>query len=247
MRVALLVTCLVDTFLPRVGEACVRVLRHFGCDVEFPEGQTCCGQPAFNSGAHDDARAVARHMIRVFEPCQAVVTPSASCATMVRRHFPELFEHEPQSRDAARELASRTFEFCEFLRTRLNVRIEDHLRFDQPVTFHYPCHARDIYSPADLAALMLAAAGPQLRSPEQGDLCCGFGGMFAVDYPGVSGGLLEDKLAQLSATGAATVVCNEGGCALQIAGGAHRRGVPLRRKHVAEHLAESLGLMDAAP
>ncbi|HMQ15510.1 MAG TPA: SDR family oxidoreductase, partial [Phycisphaerae bacterium] len=193
------------------------------------------------------AQAVARHMIRAFEPCQAVVTPSASCATMVRRHLPELFEHEPQSRDAALALASRTFEFSEFLRSRLNVRLEDHLRFDQPVTFHYPCHARDIYSAADLATLMLAAAGPQLRPPEQVDLCCGFGGMFAVDYPGISGGLLDDKLAQLSDTGAATVICNEGGCALQIAGGAHRRGLPLGCKHVGECLAESLRLMDPAP
>jgi L-lactate dehydrogenase complex protein LldE len=244
VKVALFVTCLVDTFLPRVGVAVTRVLRHFGCEVEFPPGQTCCGQPAFNSGFHDHARAVARRMIRVFEPYEAVVTPSASCGTMVRRHIPELFQDDGAECRAARRLAEKTFEFTQFLRERLNVQMEQHLRFTSPITFHYPCHAREIYSPAALARSLAAAAGEKLRTPQHVDLCCGFGGMFSVDYPGVSGGMLNDKLEQLTATGVQTVICNEGGCTLQIAGGAHRRGTALHCKHIAECLAESLGLME---
>jgi len=240
---ALFITCLVDTFLPRVGEAVVRVLRHFGCHVAFPQDQTCCGQPAYNSGFHEDAAAVARHLIRVFDPFDSIVTPSASCATMVRRHIPELLAADPDWRAHAQRLAARTFEFSQFLRDNLNVNIAAHLRFDVPITFHYPCHARETYTPADLAA-SLAAAGDNLRTPHHADLCCGFGGMFSADYSAISGAMLADKLHQFAQTGATTVICNEGGCALQIAGGAHRHGQPLRCKHLAECLAESLGLMD---
>jgi L-lactate dehydrogenase complex protein LldE len=244
MTVALMITCLTDTWFPRVGEALTRVLRHFGCRVEFPPGQTCCGQAAFNSGFQAEARAVARRLLTIFEPYYHVVTPSASCAMMLRCHLVELFEHDPRLRRAAERRAAGTHEFMTFLREHLGVKPEDHLHWSEPVTFHYPCHARGLYSPADLQAA-LGGAGPAPRPPGQVELCCGFGGMFAVDLPRLSGAMLRDRLHDLAATGVRTVICNEGGCALQLEGGARRLGLPLRCKHVAECLAESLGLMEA--
>ena len=244
VEVALFVTCLTDTLYPRVGEAVVRVLRHFGCQVTFPADQTCCGQPAYNSGFHAEAAALARRMIPIFQPYEHVVTPSASCAVMVQRHFPELVSDDEALSQAADELGQKTREFTSFLQGTLNVDIASHLRFDEPVTFHYPCHAREIYRPSDLSRLLSSSPGADVRDPQQIDLCCGFGGMFAVDFPQVSGAMMNDRLDDLSATGARLVVCNEGGCSLNLAGGAHRRDLPLRFKHVAECLAESLGLME---
>jgi L-lactate dehydrogenase complex protein LldE len=244
MTVALFITCLTDTFFPRVGEAVVRVLRHFGCRVEFPDTQTCCGQPAFNSGFHRDAAAVARRMIRVFEPCEHVVTPSASCAAMVRHHFVELLADDPTARAAAESLARRTHEFTRFLTHVLGVDLEAYLHFDEPVTWHYPCHARGIVPFEELRSTLERCAGRSLRSPAQPDLCCGFGGLFAIEFPEISGGMLRDRLDELAATGARTVLCNEAGCTLHMLGGSARHGLPLRFRHVAECLAESLGLME---
>lgn len=247
MQVALFVTCLTDTYYPRVGAAIVRVLRHFGCQVAFPAEQTCCGQPAFNSGFRDEAAAVARRMLRVFAPYETVVTPSASCAAMVRHHFAELLTNSDDERAAADRLAARTHEFSTFLANELGVNIAEHLAFDEPITFHYPCHARGIYSLAELTGWLSGVAGVDLRVPQRPELCCGFGGMFGVEFPQISGAMLSDKLEQLVATGARLVVCNEAGCALHISGGAHRRGLPLRLKHLAECLAESLGLLEPEP
>lgn len=246
MDAALFVTCLTDTFFPRAGEAVVRVLRHFGCHVQFPPKQTCCGQPAYNSGFHAEAAAMIRRMARVFEPYEHVVTPSASCATMVRQHGPELLAGDATAHAAARRLAAKTREFTTFLQETLAIEVAAHVRFDEPVTFHYPCHARETYSVNDLVQCLGGnrEGDGWLRIPPRPDLCCGFGGVFAVDFPEVSNSMLSDKLEQLTATGAELVVCNEAACALQIAGGARRRGLPLRFKHIAECLAESLGLME---
>lgn len=241
MDVGLFVTCLTDTFYPRVGQAVVRLLQHFGCKVYFPPGQTCCGQPAYNSGFHSDAACLVRRMATVFGSYDVVVTPSASCATMVRQHGPELVSANHDQPARVRRLADRTYEFCTFLRDQLEIDIAEHLTVDEPVTFHYPCHARGIYSLDDLQAWL--AKLPQLRTPQRVDLCCGFGGVFAVDYPELSAAMLDDKLAQLNETGARLVISNEAACTLQMSGRAHRRGMPLRFKHLAECLAESLGLL----
>jgi L-lactate dehydrogenase complex protein LldE len=244
LKVALFATCLTDSFFPRAGEAVVRVLRHFGCEIEFPTQQTCCGQPAYNSGFHHEAAALARRMIEIFEPFESVVSPSASCAAMVKHHFVTLLADDPAQRAAAERLAARTHEFATFLRDRLSVDVGSLLTFAEPVTFHYPCHARGIYGATDLQTWLRSATGVDLRVPEHPDMCCGFGGAFAVENPEISGAMVNDKLADLMATGAHLVISNEGGCTLQIAGAAHRRGLPLRFKHVAECLAESLGLME---
>lgn len=240
MDVALFATCLTDTFFPRTGEAVVRVLRHFGCTVQFPEQQTCCGQPAYNSGFHDEAATLVRRMASVFEGHEQVVTPSASCLTMVRRHGPELVTQGPEA-ERVRRLAGKSWEMTTFLRDRLGVDIARHLRINEPVTFHYPCHAREVYGVEHLQDWLSRC---DLRTPERPDLCCGFGGVFAVEYPELSSAMLNDKLDQLVATGAELVISNEAACTLQMAGGARRRGLRLRFKHLAECLAESLGLME---
>lgn len=247
MEVALFVTCLTDTFYPRVGEAVVRVLRHFGCRVHFPADQTCCGQPAYNSGFHAEAATLVRRMTALFATSECVVTPSASCATMVKRHGPELFADDPAAQAAASRLAEKTWEFASFLRDVLHVDIAAHLGFDEPVTFHYPCHARELYRLEDLQGWLGGGNGCDVRVPKHADVCCGFGGVFAVEFPEVSAAMLGDKLAELSATGAKLVICNEAACALQMMGGARRRGLPLRFKHLAECLAESLGLLEPQP
>lgn len=234
MDVALFVTCLTDTFFPRVGEAVVRVLRHYGCRVSFPDNQTCCGQPAFNSGFQAEAACLARRLERVFADCDVVVTPSASCATFIKEHAPTLIGGDGV-------LPGRLWEFCTFLRDRLGVDAGQVVRFTEPVTFHYPCHARQSYTLNDLRGWL---GSGDVRTPARPDLCCGFGGMFAVEYPELSGAMLNDKIDQLAATGATLVVSNEAGCTLQMAGGARRRGLPLRFMHLAECLAESLGLLE---
>jgi L-lactate dehydrogenase complex protein LldE len=245
-RVALFVSCITDTFFPRVGLAVARLLRHFGCDVHVPPGQTCCGQPAHNGGFREEAAGVARRLVDVFAGAPAVVTPSASCAVMVRRHVPELLADDARRAAAARALAQRTWEFSGYLRDVLGVRLEDHLRWTAPVTFHHACHAREIDSAADVAARLAACGADHLRPADPPELCCGFGGTFAVDFAEVSGAMLREKLAVLAASGARVVVCDEGGCALQLIGGARRAGLPLRFAHVAELLAERLGLLEPA-
>lgn len=242
MDVGLFITCLTDTFYPRVGAAVVRVLRHLGCRVRFPAGQTCCGQPGYNTGDAQHAATLVQRMAGLFDGCERVVTPSASCARMVCAHGPELLAGTAGAA-AARRLADRTREFCTFVERELGLDIAARLRFAEPVTYHYPCHAREAYSVADLER-WLSGPGHELRRPTRPDLCCGFGGAFAVEFPEVSTAMLGDKLAELSATGARLVICNEAACALQMSGGAQRRGLPLRFRHLAECLAESLGLME---
>lgn len=251
MEVALFVTCLTDNFFPRVGEAVVRVLRHFGCRVSFPPEQTCCGQPAYTAGEPERVRDLARRMIGVFQPYECVVTPSASCAAMVVHHYPELLAGDPLALAAARSLAGRTHEFGVFLARRLGIDVARLLRLAEPATYHYPCHARQIFSASELhawlagadASVARPAAHTDVRACAHPDLCCGFGGSFAVDYANTSAAMMSDRLAELTATGARLVICNEGGCTLQLSGGARRQGLPLRFRHLAECLAESLGLM----
>ncbi len=246
MRVALFITCLSDTFFPQVGVAVVRVLRHFGCQVEFPPEQTCCGQPAWTAGFPQRTADLARRMIAVFAGAECVVTPSASCANTVRAHYPEVLADDPAALSAARALAERTFEFGEFLEKRLHVDVGALVRTRDPLTMHYPCHARHVYSIDQLQRWLGGASAPHLRPPAHADLCCGFGGSFAVDYPEISAAMLHDRLEELRATGCRDVVCSEGGCSLNLMGGAHRAGLPLRFRHLAELLEESLGLAEAS-
>lgn len=243
--VALFVPCLVDTFRPRVAEAAVRVLRHLGCRVRYPEAQTCCGQPAYNSGFLDDAAALASRMAGVFDGDDTVVTTSASCAGMVREHAAELAGGGPQT--AVTRLAGRTVEIVAFLRDDLHVEPAAYRGLiREPVVFHYSCHLRGAETVASASAIVREMAGPFYRELENIDECCGFGGVFCVNEPGISVEMAEQKLSAIDRSGARLVVCNESGCGLNLEGVARRTGRRLRFAHVIELLAEGWGLMEPA-
>jgi L-lactate dehydrogenase complex protein LldE len=235
IKVSLLVTCLGDTLFPQVGVATVRLLRRLGVAVEFPAAQTCCGQPHFNSGYHDDARALARHTIEAFAGAGPVVAPSGSCAAMVKLEYPELFHDDRTWHARALELAARTRELSDFLVNGLG--IEDvGARFDGRVTYHMACHLRGLGVLTEPERLLRRVRGLELVTLERLDECCGFGGSFAVRYPGISGAMVADKAAFIEKTGAAAVVATDAGCLMNIAGCLRRRGSKIKALHLAELL-----------
>jgi L-lactate dehydrogenase complex protein LldE len=245
MRVALFVTCLTDTFYPRTAIAVVKVLRHLGCTVEFPEGQTCCGQPMYNNGLHDETRQLARRMIDVFEPYPYVVTPSGSCAAMVRDYYTDLLQHDRAYAHGATALAAKTFEFVEFLMNVLKVDLREHgVKWEGRVTYHYSCHLRGIGVTDEAVRLMQQVEGLEHTPLEKADQCCGFGGTFAMKYPQISGEIVRDKVNCIAATKAPTVISNDAGCTMNIAGACRRQGVNVNFKSLAEVIAEGMGLME---
>lgn len=252
MRVSLFVTCLTDTFYPRTGIAVVKVLEKLGCAVDFPQAQTCCGQPMWNNGFHDEARELAKRMIRVFEGSEYVVTPSGSCAAMIRDWYAEAFEQsgEHDWEERARKLAGKTYEFVEFLVKVLGVDLARHgASWPGRVTYHYSCHLRGIGVTDEAVRLMRQIAGLEYTPLPKMDQCCGFGGTFAMKYPAISGTMVRDKVECIRSTGAPVCVSNDAGCTMNIAGSARREDVRAEFKSLAEIIAESLGLLprDAAP
>ncbi|HSV14734.1 MAG TPA: (Fe-S)-binding protein [Tepidisphaeraceae bacterium] len=242
-NVALFISCLTDQFYPRVGVAVTKVLEHLGCDVEFPQAQTCCGQPFFNNGFHDDARALARKFVQDFEAYEYIVTPSGSCCAMVREHFPQLLKDDHAYDRGMRYVASRTFEFIEFLDKVLHVDLSQ-LSLPEPrtITYHYTCHLRGLGVTDQPVRLLRQIGNVEFRPLEKTDQCCGFGGTFAVKYPAISGAIVEDKIKHIAATKAQVTVCNDAGCTMNIAGMCHRAGVETRVRHMAELLAEAMGI-----
>lgn len=257
MQIALFITCLTDQFFPRAGEAVVRVLEHLGHRVSFPNMQTCCGQPMYNNGYHDQARALARRMVRVFEPYDLVVTPSASCAAMVRVHAIELFEAGSAEHAAAVALAGKTFEFAELLTDVLKVDVASltgdapamsgngAARVRVPAVVHESCHGRSLQLAGKHTSLLSGIAGLELKPTPTPEQCCGFGGTFAVKYPDISGLMVKDKVDGVRDAGAEAVVCSDAGCTMNIAGACRRAGVSARFVSLAEVLAEAMGLMTA--
>jgi L-lactate dehydrogenase complex protein LldE len=236
-RVALFITCLGDQFFPQVGEAATRVLRRLGCDVTFNPAQTCCGQPAFNTGYRDEARSVASRVLDLFEDADYVVAPSGSCTSMVRIFFPELFEHDPKRLRKAERLRGRFFEFSEFLVKVLNVE-DVGARFPHRVTYHDACHLlRELGIEAQPRRLLRAVRGLEFVELLDHQLCCGFGGTFSVKFPDVSVAMAEDKVRAATAAGAEYLVANDSGCLMHLEGYIHRHGLPLRTIHLAEVLA----------
>jgi L-lactate dehydrogenase complex protein LldE len=238
LRVALFVTCLVDQLYPEVGLATVRLLRRAGCQVEFPDQQTCCGQPFFNSGFRRQAAALARRTIEIFEPYDAVVLPSGSCTTMIRLEYAHLFDDEPGWQDRARQLAAKTYELSDFLVNRLGWLPERPAGREQPlersVTYHDSCHMNRLLGLGGESRQLLAAAGVSLNEMEESDRCCGFGGVFSARMPEVSTAMTAEKLRQAAETGARTVVTADPGCLMQMRGLAGDDGPAI------EHLATIL-------
>jgi L-lactate dehydrogenase complex protein LldE len=244
-RVALFVTCLVDLYRPSVGFAAIRLLEQAGCTVEVPPTQTCCGQPAFNSGDRATARDLARAVVDAFAGYDHVVVPSGSCAGMIAHHLPTLFEDDPQYRARAEDLAGRTHELVSFLRDVLGVQ-ETGARFDGTVTYHDSCSGlRELGIKAQPRALLGAVAGLTLAEMADPEICCGFGGTFCVKYPDISTRMVTDKCADVAATGAGTLLAGDMGCLLNMAGRLRREGSAVQVRHVAEVLAGMTG--DVAP
>lgn len=237
MRATLFITCLTDLFFPETGEDVVRLLRRLGVDVTFPKDQTCCGQPAYNSGFHQDARALARHLVAVFEDSELIVSPSGSCVSMLREAYPRLFADEPAWQASVNALAARTYELSEFIVDVLGVE-DVGARWSGTVTYHDSCHtARSLHVREQPRRLLRHVQGLELVEMEHADFCCGFGGTFAVRMPDISGAMLDEKIARIQAAGAPTVVTTDAGCLMNIGGGLHRRGVPVRALHLANVLA----------
>lgn len=238
-RTALFVTCLVDQFFPRVGEASVTLLERAGCRVEFPGEQTCCGQPAFNMGYRQEARELAKRFLSIFEPYEEVVAPSGSCTSMVRVFYPELFEGEPQWQDRARRLGERVYELTEFLCRRRFQGVRDNRRpFAGPVTYHDSCHLlRELGLSDPPREQLRQLPGVELVEMKGADVCCGFGGAFAVKMSDLSEAMLKDKLDAAEATGARLLTATDSGCLMHLGGALARRGGGLRAVHIAEILA----------
>ncbi len=230
-------TCLVDLMYPQAGLAGMQLLRREGVDVIFPDGQTCCGQPAFNSGYREEALSVARAQLACFTRDLPVVVPSGSCAGMIKHHWPELFAGQPDEQDAL-AVAGRTFELTEFLVDVLDIRLQD---LGQPtrIAIHTSCSARREMGVADrIESLIDQLAGVEVLEQERKAECCGFGGTFAVKQADVSGAMVADKTAALRATGASQVISQDCGCLMNIGGAFDRQGNGPRTRHIAEFLWE---------
>ena len=235
--VALFVTCLVDQAAPDTGRAAVRLLEAAGCPVAFPAGQTCCGQPAFNSGCPDDARRLARHFADEFESADAIVAPSGSCAAMVRRHYPTLFDGAERARFEA--ISAKTYELTEYLVDVLG-RPDLGAHADGPVTYHASCHLLRELGVADAPRAVLDGAGVEVVDLADPERCCGFGGTFSVLQPEISVAMADDKLDQAVATGVPTLTACDTGCLLHLAGRAKHRRLPIEVRHVADVVAAGL-------
>lgn len=242
-RVGLFVTCLVDLFRPSVGFAAVTLLEQAGCRVEVPRAQTCCGQPAYNSGDRGDARAIARQVVAAFADHDYVVAPSGSCAGMLRTHYPGLLADDPAWAGPARDLAARTYELVSFLVDVRGMRSVPAPAAPARVTYHDGCSGlRELGVRHQPRTLLRSISGLELRELPNADVCCGFGGTFCVKYPEISDRMVADKAADVAATGADLLLAGDLGCLLNMAGKLKRLGAPQQVRHVAEVLA---GRMDA--
>ena len=236
-RVSLFVTCIVDQLFPKVGMAMTKVLERLGYQVDFPENQTCCGQPAFNSGYRAEARIVARHFLDTFAAAECIVVPSGSCASMVVHHFAELFHKDPATLARVHALETRVWEFSSFLTQVAGVE-DVGARFEQVVTFHDGCHAlRELGVKQAPRTLLAHVRGLELREMQPAEECCGFGGTFAVKFAELSGAMARTKVDAILRTGARSVVSLDPSCLMQIQGALSRAGSEVRTMHLAEVLA----------
>ena len=242
-KVGLFVTCLVDLMRPSVGFAAVKLLEGAGCDVVVPS-QTCCGQPAYNSGDRANAKAIARQAIAAFEGCDYVVAPSGSCAGMLAKHYPELFADEPDMAGKAQAFAARCFELVSFLVDVMKVK-KVAARFPGDVAYHDSCSGlRELGVMAQPRALLGSVEGLKLVELKGADVCCGFGGTFAVKYGELSDAIVAQKSTEVAASGATTLLAGDLGCLMNIAGKMQREGRAIEVRHVAEVLA---GMTQAPP
>jgi len=241
-RVSLFVTCMVDMIYPQVGMGAVDILQHLGLEVDFPKAQTCCGQPGFNAGYHDDARVVAQQFLRAFHQAEVIVAPSGSCAAMVRHEYPTLFENDRKWLPHAQAAAAKTWEITEFLVDGLGISdLGAVLPKPQTFAFHDACHGMRLLGLAGQArALVENMEGAEVIPLAEHDKCCGFGGLFSVKMPGVSNAMLQQKLSCINDNPADILLTGDVSCMTQMNGGLTRQDSPKRVRHVIEVLAEGV-------
>jgi len=237
-NVGLFVTCLVDLFRPTVAFAAVKLMEEAGCSICVPERQTCCGQPAFNSGDNADATAMAKMVIEEFEAFDYVVAPSGSCAAMIKVHYPELFADSPDWHKRAVDLSAKTYELLTFLSDVLDVK-KLQATLDRKVTYHDSCSGlRELGIKKQPRDLMGSVDGLELVEASEAERCCGFGGTFCLKFSDISSRITDDKCEDLLKTGAQTVLGGDLGCLMNIAGRMTRRGETVEVRHIAEVLAD---------
>ena len=234
-----MITCLGEMLFPEVGVAMVKLLRRLGVTVDFPQGQTCCGMPLFNSGYHHDAALVAARTVKLFAETEHVVVPSGSCAWMVKTEYPGLLKHDPALKAQAEALARKTYELSQFLVNVLGVtRVAS--SFEGRVTYHDSCHLlRGLGESRNPRTLLRGVPGCELVELPGSDECCGFGGSFSVRFPAISGAMVQDKAAFIEQSGADVVVATDAGCLMNIAGCLRRRASKVRALHLAEVLEKT--------
>ncbi len=239
--VSLFVTCIVDAVYPQTGVSVVEILDHLGVEVRFPMGQTCCGQPAYNAGFQDDARTVARQFLNAFADAEVIVTPSGSCASMIRHYYPDLFRDDLEWYDRATWAADRTWEFTEYLVDGLGITDIGAALPPTKIAFHNACHG---YRLLDLKGQARALAenveGITVTEMPGASQCCGFGGLFSVKMPEISNAMLQEKIDGVEQSDAEVIVTGDAGCLTQINGGLTRNGKTKRVVHIADLLAEGL-------
>ncbi|MGC4379175.1 (Fe-S)-binding protein [Fictibacillus sp. Mic-4] len=235
MKVSLFSTCLVDMFYPNVGKATVELLERFGCEVDFPEGQVCCGQPAFNSGYTEDAKKAMKNMIKAFEHAEYVVTPSGSCAYMFKE-YPHVFEDEPEWKEKAVQLKEKTYELTQFLVHVL--KIEDAGAYlEGTATYHTSCHmTRLLGAKSEPITLLSNVEGLQYVELPHKENCCGFGGTFSVKMGDISGQMVDEKVGCIVSTNADYLVGSDMACLMNIGGRLDRQGKKVKVMHIAEVL-----------
>jgi L-lactate dehydrogenase complex protein LldE len=244
MRVALFVTCLVDLFRPTVGFAAVKLLEDAGCTVEVPRRQTCCGQPAYNSGDRAEAKAIAQQVFNAFAGYDYVVAPSGSCAGMLRVHYPELFADDSENLPRAQDLAERSWELLSFLVDVCRLQAVA-ANWPRRITYHDACAGlRELGIKLQPRQLLASVSGLSIEELPGAEVCCGFGGTFCVKYPEISDKMVSDKATDIAATGVEAVLAGDLGCLLNMAGKLYRQGRHVEVRHVAEVLA---GMTDGVP
>jgi L-lactate dehydrogenase complex protein LldE len=240
-RVGLFVTCLVDLYRPTIGFAAIRLLEQAGCQVEVPRAQTCCGQPAYNSGDRTTTRNLAESILDAFGGYDYVVVPSGSCGGMLKHHLPHLFDHDPNLRARADSLADRTFELISFLCDVMKFEDTRTRYAGGAVTYHDSCSGLRELGIKQQPRNLLQAIGARVHEMADAEVCCGFGGTFCVKYPEISTRMASDKVRDILATGAETILAGDLGCLLNIAGRLQREGHRTKVRHVAEVLADMTG------
>jgi len=238
--VTLFVQCLVDGIYPEVGEAIVQIFHKLGIHITCPSDQTCCGQPAFNSGYRREAKTAAKRFISIFESAEVIVCPSGSCVTMVRHHYPPLFDKDETWFQRAKHVADKTYELTEYLVDVLGV--EDlGAHYAGRITYHDSCHLlRNLRVKEQPRRLLHKVSGADFVEMYDSDRCCGFGGSFSVKYPDISTAMVEDKVKNIIASGADTVVGCDMGCLMNIQGMLNRKGLSVKTLHIAQILADGL-------